>query len=225
MRIARSVSPRRRNRLSSAKCSSTVSGSTLTTSMKASIALSGCSFSRKLSPRKYERGRRRDSESNCLMSTRAASQPRPKNSANPNSHHSSKLRLKSTPGSGLRRRGAIPGAQRAGELLDLAALPEHPRHAGEDADCRAEREEQEQREDHRHLPGLPEEQAQAHGLGVHQREGEDHEEQERSQHPGQLSDESHQSKTAAPCRCRRSNTAGPNLLFLVHPLAQFLACL
>src|SRR5438552_2278149 len=56
MRIARSVSPRRRNRLPSAKCSSTVCGSTLTTSMKASIALSGCSLSRKLRPLKYERG-------------------------------------------------------------------------------------------------------------------------------------------------------------------------
>src|SRR2546426_6216998 len=62
MRIARSVSPRRRNRLPRAKCSSTVSGSTLTTSIKASIALSGCSFSKKLRPLKYERGSCRDSE-------------------------------------------------------------------------------------------------------------------------------------------------------------------
>src|SRR5947207_1431948 len=89
MRIARSVSPRRRNRLPSAKCSSTVCGSTLTTSMKASIALSGCSLSRKLRPLKYERGSCRDSERSCLISMRAASQPSPKNRANPNSHQSS----------------------------------------------------------------------------------------------------------------------------------------
>src|SRR5207245_1183861 len=56
MRIARSYSPRRRNRLPSAKCSSIVSGSTLTTSMKASIALSCCSFRRQLRPWMYERG-------------------------------------------------------------------------------------------------------------------------------------------------------------------------
>ncbi len=86
MRIARSTSPRRRNRLPSAKCSSIVCGSTLTTSMNASIALSGCSFSRKLRPLKYEVGSARDSDSSCLMSMRAASQPSAKNSGSASSH-------------------------------------------------------------------------------------------------------------------------------------------
>ena len=49
-RTARSYSPRRRNRLPSAKCSSEVSGSFCTASMKASIALSCCSLSRKFRP-------------------------------------------------------------------------------------------------------------------------------------------------------------------------------
>ena len=91
MRVARSISPCRRNRLPSAKCRSIVCGSTLTTSMNDSIALSGCSFSRKLRPRKYDSGSARDSRSRCLMSMRAAIQPRPKNSAGiGSSHHSSK---------------------------------------------------------------------------------------------------------------------------------------
>src|SRR6266581_1029373 len=190
MRIARSVSPRRRNRLPRAKCSSTVSGSTLTTSMKASIALSGCSLSRKLRPLKYERGSCRDSHSSCLMSTRAASQPSPKNSANPNSHQSSKSM--ESPDLGLRRQSAIAGrAQLAFELLDLAALPEQARQAGENADPGAEREREEQGHDHRGLPGLPEEEAQHHRIGVHEREGEHGEEQQRAQQPRQMSDELH----------------------------------
>src|SRR6266508_798771 len=148
MRIARSVSPRRRNRLPRAKCSSTVSGSTLTTSMNASIALSGCSFSRKLRPLKYERGSCRDSHSSCLMSTRAASQPSPKNSANPNSHQSSKSM--ESPDLRLRRRGAIAGrSQLALELVDFAALPEQARQAGENPDRGAESESEEQGQDHR----------------------------------------------------------------------------
>src|SRR6266568_3672649 len=133
MRIARSVSPRRRNRLPRAKCSSTVSGSTLTTSMKASIALSGCSLSRKLRPLKYERGSCRDSHRSCLMSTRAASQPSPKNRANPNSHQSSKSM--ESPDLRLRRQSAVARrAQLALELVDLAALPEQARQAGENPD-------------------------------------------------------------------------------------------
>ena len=50
-------------------------GSSLTTSMNDSIALSGCSFSRKLRPRKYDERHRRDSVSRRLMSMRAAIQP------------------------------------------------------------------------------------------------------------------------------------------------------
>src|SRR5215472_3298196 len=156
------------------------------------------------------------------MSMRAASQPSPKNRANPNSHQSSKLKLKSTTRLGLWRRGA-PGAQGAGELLDLAPLPEQARQAGEYPGRRAERKEHQQHQDHRELPGPSEEEAEGHRLGVEQRKSEYHEEQQRSRHPRQLVDESLQSKTAAPCRCRRSSTAGPVLLFLIHPLAQFLA--
>src|SRR5256885_3816173 len=163
MRIARSVSPRRRNRLPRAKCNSTVSGSTLTTSMNASIAWSGCSFKRKLSPLKYERGRCRDSRSSCLMSIRAASQPSPKNSAKPNSHQSSKSM--EGPDLRLRRQSAAAGrAQLALQLLDFATLPEQARQAGENPDRRAESEKKEQGEDHRGLPGLPEEKAQLHRI-------------------------------------------------------------
>src|SRR5574340_545583 len=53
MRMARSTSPRWRNRLPSAKCVSTVSESTCATRMKTSSAWSGCSFNRKFRPRKY----------------------------------------------------------------------------------------------------------------------------------------------------------------------------
>src|SRR5207249_5067080 len=219
MRIARSVSPRRRNRLPSAKCSSTVSGSTLTTSMKASIALSGCSFSRKLRPLKYERGSCRDSESSCLMSTRAASQPSPKNSANPKSHQSSKSM--ESPDLGLRRQAAIAGrAQLALELVDLAALPEQAREAGENPDPGAEGEKQEQDHDHRGLPGLSQEEAQRHPIGIQEREGEYGEEQQRAQQPRQMGDELHlrskpraPKQTAAPRRCRRPHASGPGSYF------------
>src|SRR6267142_460902 len=114
------------------------------------------------------------------------------------------------PGLALRRRGAVgAGAQRALQPLDLAALPEKARHAGENPGRGPKREEQEQSEDHRHFPRLPQEEAQLHHVGVHEREGEYHHKERRPQQPRQLFDESHQSKTAAPCRCRRSSTAGP----------------
>src|SRR5215475_11006218 len=152
MRIARSVSPRRRKRLPSAKCRSTVSGSTFTTSMKASIALSGCSFSRKLSPLKYDRGTLRDSVSRCLMSIRAASHPRPKKTGKPSSHQNSKSIAARSPFSldlwqrghvgergrlrGVCRRGALPLAEP--ELLpepdDLAPLAKERREAGDHAE-------------------------------------------------------------------------------------------
>ena len=51
-RMARSYSPRRRNRLPRAKCRSEVSGSCCTASMKASMALSCCSLSSRLRPLK-----------------------------------------------------------------------------------------------------------------------------------------------------------------------------
>jgi len=56
-RMARSISPRRRNRLPSAKCNSVVSESSLATSTKASIAWSGSSLSRKFKPLKYDLGK------------------------------------------------------------------------------------------------------------------------------------------------------------------------
>src|SRR5215831_7590351 len=130
------------------------------------------------------------------MSTRAASHPSPKKSAKPNSHHSSKLKLKSTWPLYARRRGAAC-AQCANELLDLAPLPEQARQAREDPGRRSEREEHEQHQDHGKLPGSSEEEAQGHRFGVEQSEREYHEEQQQPRHPRQLFDESHQSKTAA----------------------------
>src|ERR1700687_499062 len=66
--------------------------------MNDSMALSGCSLSRKLSPRKYESGNARDSRNRCLMSMRAAIHPMAKNSAGMgSSHQSSKSMEASTP--------------------------------------------------------------------------------------------------------------------------------
>ena len=89
MRIARSTSPRRRKRLPSANCSSTVCGFSFATCRNDSIALSGCSFSRKFRPLKYDDGIARDSDSSDLMSTRAAIQPMPKKSGRARSHQNS----------------------------------------------------------------------------------------------------------------------------------------
>src|SRR5262245_20685350 len=160
------------------------------------------------------------------MSMRAASQPSPKKSANPKSHQSSKSIARLHPGRrhGLTAyRGVAAGAKRAPQPLDLAALAEHARHAREDADPGAESEEQEQGEDDRHLPDLPQEEPQLYRVGVHERKAEYRKKKERPQKPRQMFDESHQSKTAAPCRCRRSNYRRPDSLFLIDPLAQFLA--
>src|SRR6516164_5630303 len=107
------------------------------------------------------------------MSTRAASHPSPKNSAKPNSHHSSKLKLKSTGPLYARRRGAAC-AQGADELLDLAPLSEQARQAGKDPGRRAEREEHQQHQDHGKLPGASEEEAQSHRFGVEQSKREYH---------------------------------------------------
>src|SRR5689334_17272523 len=154
MRIARSTSPRRRKRLPSAKWSSIVWGSTFTTSMKASIALSGCSFSRKLRPLKYDRGNARDSSSSCLMSTRAANQPRAKNSGSASSHqYSISMRASARPGRA--RRDVGPGGGRAGLALqgrDLPAQLQELREARDDAQDDAGEKGDGQHEKQRRLP-------------------------------------------------------------------------
>ena len=122
MRIARSISPRRRNRMPSAKCRSIVCGSTLTTSMNDSIALSGCSFSRKLRPRKYDSGSARDSRSRCLMSMRAAIQPSAKNSGG--SAAATRARIPSRCAAGPRRPATMPRRRRAS---GARARPRHAR--------------------------------------------------------------------------------------------------
>src|SRR6266850_355076 len=98
----------------------------------------------------------------------------------------------------LRRQGAIVGqgmvagrVQLALELVDFAALPEHARQAGENPDRGAESEGEEQDQDHRGLPGLPEEEAQRHRTRIHERESEYGEEQQHAQQPRQLGDELH----------------------------------
>src|SRR5882672_6643463 len=102
------------------------------------------------------------------------------------------LEVHGIPGLGLRRQSALAASpQLALELLDLAALPEQPRQAREDPDPRAEGEKKEQGHDHRGLPGLAEEEAQLHRIGIHEREGEYGEEQERPQQPRQVSEELH----------------------------------
>src|SRR3954465_3338826 len=89
MRMARSTSPRRRKRLPSANCSSTVWGFSLATCRNDSIALSGCSLSRKFKPRKYEEGSARDSDSSDFKPPRAAIQPMPKKTGRATSHQNS----------------------------------------------------------------------------------------------------------------------------------------
>src|SRR6266705_2428495 len=58
-------------------------------------------------------------------------------------------------------------------------------------DRRAGGEKQEQRDDHRRLPGLPEKEAQGHRIRILEREGEYREKQQRPQQPRQMSDEFH----------------------------------
>ncbi len=129
MRMARSTSPRRRKRLPSANCSSTVCGFSLATCRNDSIALSGCSFSRKFRPRKYDEGSARDSESSDFRSTRAATQPMPKNTGRASSHQNSKsMGLAPALRSGRPRRAApsraprvVRGARRAARRTCAAA--------------------------------------------------------------------------------------------------------
>src|SRR6266850_1857853 len=93
---------------------------------------------------------------------------------------------------GMRRQGVIAGrTQLALELLDFATLPEQARQAGENPDRGAESEREEQCQDHRGLPGPPEEEAQRHRIRIHEREGKYGEEQQRAQQPRQMSDELH----------------------------------
>src|SRR5258706_9684900 len=161
MRMARSTSPRRRNRLPSAKCNSTVCGSTFTTSIKASIALSGCSLRRKLSPLKYDNGNARDSDINCLMSTRAASQPKAKNSGNPRSHQNSNSMFQtgsqiSTSNNGVSSRRvfgrARPRTHFLAQLQDFAALAVYISQASDDARCNTDTKKDQQHQRQRCLP-------------------------------------------------------------------------
>src|SRR5258706_1391863 len=160
MRIARSTSPRGRKSEPSAKCSSMVCGSTLTTSMNASIALSGCSFNRKLRPLKYDCGSARDSDTRCLISMRAASQPSTKKSGSVSNHqYSISIRAAPILESGLKRfrhagqaRRARQGADFALEADNLAPLPDHDHEARRDAQGGARGEEHEQYEHQRRMP-------------------------------------------------------------------------
>src|SRR5712691_5493335 len=142
----------------------------------------------------------------------------------------------------LRRRGAVPArALLALEPQDLAALAGKAREAGEYPERRAGGEKQEQRDDHRRLPGLPEKEAQGHRIRIHEREGEYREKQQRPQQPRQMSDEFHawhivpkEAVLEPPERPPIKQNGGtssmppparrrPSLLFLVDPLAQLLA--
>src|SRR6266536_235832 len=92
----------------------------------------------------------------------------------------------------LRRQGAIAArALLALEPQDFAALAGEAREARNNPERRAGGEKQEQRDDHRRLPGLPEKEAQGHRIRVHEREGEYREKQQRPQQPRQRSDEFH----------------------------------
>ena len=127
MRIARSTSPRRRKRLPSANCSSTVCGFSLATCRNDSIALSGCSFRRKLRPRKYDEGICRDSDSRLFRSTRAATQPMPKKTGRARSHqNSNSMGVRGRSGAGDRRLGCGRAAT-AGDgdaaATDLRSFP------------------------------------------------------------------------------------------------------
>src|SRR5215470_15489932 len=184
MRIARSISPCRRKRFPSAKCRSIVCGSTLTTSMKDSIALSGCSFKRKFSPRKYDRGSARDSRSRCEMSIRAAIQPSAKNSTGIGSSHQRRSKSITRPSHAvhrsLRRRNRYASllvvlAAKAAELSLHAHVATQP---GEESRHDAKRERDQQQEDQRGFPREPVVEADGDQLGVLER----HEQQRQEEH-------------------------------------------
>src|SRR3954454_9417039 len=221
MRMARSYSPRRRNRLPSAKCRSTVSGSTFTTSMKASIALSGCSFSRKLRPLKYELGSARDSDTIWRMSMRAAIQPRPKKSGKPSSHqYSNSMALEARR---HRRRRRLGRRALAPEERDLAALAQHPSEERQHAEERAGGESGKQRQDERRLDREIEVEAQGDGVCVLGAERDQKHEYQEADRPG---DDTHAGRLDAladglrgALRLRRRGLLGR----LVDALAQLLA--
>src|SRR3954466_12335336 len=175
MRIARSYSPRRRKRLPSAKCNSTVSGSTFTTSMKASIALSGCSFRRKLRPLKYERGKARDSCTRWRMSMRAAIQPSPKKSGKPSSHQYSNSIASSQARDGRRRRRLV-GREFLLQRCDLPSLAEHRAEQSEKARQHADEEAREDDEEERRVHLDLRQEAQRHVLRVPREERGQHDE-------------------------------------------------
>src|SRR5687767_15967212 len=89
--------------------------------MKASIALSGCSFSRKLSPLKYDIGSVRDSDTICLMSMRAAIHPSAKKSGRASSHQYSRSTASRRPFSETHEVGRGGLAQRLAQRV-VAAL-------------------------------------------------------------------------------------------------------
>src|SRR4051812_10964947 len=158
MRTARSTSPRRRKRLPSANCSSTVCGFSLATCRNDSIALSGCSFSRKFKPRKYDDGSARDSDSSDFRSTRAAIQPMPKKTGRARSHQNSNsmdlgaARVAFGGGGQRGKRGLLlRGAAQAAELASLAHDGGDP---GEEPDDHPGDEDHEQHEPEGRLPHL-----------------------------------------------------------------------
>src|SRR5215831_7490436 len=185
MRMARSISPWRRNRLPSAKCRSMVWGSTFTTSMNDSIALSGCSFNRKLRPRKYDSGRARDSRNRCEMSMRAAIQPSAKNSTGiRSSHHSrSKSIIASAAVDRSSRRCSRAAPLLPAQATELA-LHAHVAHEPREEPCpHAQRKRDQEQKDQRRFPREPVVEAHGDELGVLQREKQQRQEDRESHHP------------------------------------------
>ena len=92
----------------------------------------------------------------------------------------------------MRRRNAIPcRAELALEFRYFVTLSEHSRQTGQNSQRGPEDQKNEQRQDHRCLPGFPQEKAQGNRIGIHEREKEYRQEQKRPQQPRQMSDEFH----------------------------------
>src|ERR1700737_198890 len=153
--------------------------------MNDSMALSGCSLSRKLSPRKYESGNARDSRNRCLMSMRAAIHPMAKNSAGMGSSHQSS---KSMEASRLRDVGGRRVFWISQRVLAPQAhhLPLQARRAHESGQktryCAAGKREQQQK-DERRLPGEPVIEADGDQVGVLQRKQQQQEEDDDGDDP------------------------------------------
>src|SRR5437868_907802 len=188
-RTARSYSPRRRNRLPSAKCRSDVSGSCCTASMKASIALSCCSFSSRLRPLKYALGESRCSRRHCRRSRREAIQPSAKATGRPSSSHwKSKSIARREVGAGLerhrgRRRGRLGHHVGGQEATRDTPVPPPGGHHREHPERAAEAKGPEHDEHHRGAPFLAEEPLDARVVLVVQREREQGEKNEGSNEP------------------------------------------